>query len=93
MAGESQHIAQVHNRFQVNDSRAQLAAAREGIGIIMGAEMMLTEDLHSGRLVRLLPDYEAPALPVHVIFPADRRMTPKLRSFVDMLVQMLGSKA
>jgi DNA-binding transcriptional LysR family regulator len=91
MAGENQHIAQVHNRFQVNDSRAQLAAAREGIGIILGARMMLAEDLSSGRLVQLFPEYEVPALPVHLLFPGDRRLTPKLRSFVDLMVQMLGS--
>lgn len=91
MAGDIQHIAQVHNRFQVNDSRAQLAAAREGIGIILGARMMLAEDLSSGRLVQLFPEYEGPTLPVHLLFPGDRRLTPKLRSFVDLTVQMLGS--
>lgn len=93
MSGDSVHIAQVHNRFQVNDSRAQLAAAREGIGIIMGAEIMLAQDLASGSLVRLLPGYEAPTLPVHILFPGDRRLTPKLRSFIDLVTSTLGSKA
>lgn len=92
IAGDNLHMAQVHNRFQVNDSRAQLAAAREGIGIFMGAEIMLAEDLACGRLVRLMPDYEAPALPVHVLFPSARSLTPKLRSFIDCLVQALGAR-
>lgn len=91
MAGDHRHIAQVHNRFQVNDSRAQLAAAREGIGIILGAKMMLAEELNSGRLVQLFPEYEGPELPVNLLFPGDRRLTPKLRSFVDLTIQMLGS--
>ncbi|MEK1943180.1 MAG: LysR family transcriptional regulator [Pseudomonas sp.] len=92
MAGDILHLAQVRNRFQVNDSRAQLAAAREGIGIIMGAEMMLTEDIQSGRLIRLLPDFDAPALPVHLLIPGDRRVLPKLRSFVDQVVEQLGGE-
>ncbi|MCU1717270.1 LysR family transcriptional regulator [Pseudomonas sp. 5P_3.1_Bac2] len=90
MAGENLLLAQVHNRLQVNDSRAQLAAAREGIGIILGAEMMLAEDLRSGRLQRLLSDYETPAQPVHILFPSARSQTPKLRSFIDCVVQQLG---
>jgi DNA-binding transcriptional LysR family regulator len=90
MAGENLHMAQVHNRFQVNDSRAQLAAAREGIGIILGAEMMLREDLQQGRLMRLLPDFETPVLPVHILFAGDRRLPPKVRSFVDLVVARLG---
>lgn len=84
--GGRTHSVQVNNRFQVNDARAQLSAAQDGLGVILGAEVMLRADLDSGRLVRLFPDYEAPSRPVHILFPGDRRLTPKLRSFVDLVV-------
>lgn len=79
------------SRFQVNDARAQRAAARDGLGILLGAEAMLAEDLRRGSLVRLFPQLQMPARPVHLLYASDRRMPPKLRSFVDLVVAELGA--
>ncbi|MCY1313451.1 hypothetical protein D9M70_639760 [compost metagenome] len=51
---------------------------------------MLQEDLDAGRLVRLFPDWPAPAQPVHVVYLRDVRMPPKLESFIAFLQEVLG---
>ena len=80
----------IKTRFQVNDARAQLQAARDGVGIILGAEVMLKEEIKSGRLVAILVDHPTPTRPVHLVFLGDQRLPPKLRSFIDYVVAELG---
>ncbi len=82
--------AQVGGRLQANDGQALLRAALDGFGIAFGAEAVVREDLAAGRLVRVLPDYEGPSRPMHLIFAADRRLTPKLRRFIDAAVVEFG---
>jgi DNA-binding transcriptional LysR family regulator len=87
-AGE--HAIPVHGRFQSNDSKGLYAAAVQGFGIVLGAELALQADIKAGRLVHLLADFEAPSRPVHLLFAADRQLTPKLRLFIDLVVAECG---
>jgi DNA-binding transcriptional LysR family regulator len=77
------HTVDVRCRFQANDGTALVSAAIEGAGVVLAAEDVLRDTLTSGRLVRVLPDYEPPARPLHLLYSPDRRQTPKLRSFID----------
>ena len=81
---------QVDGRFHSNDWKALLHAAIAGFGITLGPESVLAPEIEAGRLVRVLPDYEGPARPMHVLYPAGRRPTVKVRSFVEALVEAFG---
>jgi DNA-binding transcriptional LysR family regulator len=37
------------------------------------------------RLERVLRDWEAPSIPVHVVYPSARYISPKVKTFVDHL--------
>lgn len=80
----------VRSRLTVNTGPALRGAALEGFGITLQPEELLREDLAAGRLVQVLPDYAGPSHPMHILFPASRRPTPKLRSFVDAVVEAFG---
>ena len=41
-------------------------------------------------LVRLLPGWQAPALPVHVVYPGARSLPRRTRAFVDFALERLG---
>ncbi|WP_410236093.1 LysR substrate-binding domain-containing protein [Pseudomonas aeruginosa] len=41
----------------------------------------------AGRLVQLFPSHELPARPMSVVYLPDRYRSPKLRSFVDFVVE------
>jgi DNA-binding transcriptional LysR family regulator len=84
------HQVRVSSRFEVNAGPALRSAALEGFGITLQAEDMLLEDLRAGRLVQVLPDFAAPSLPMHIVFPPSHRPTPKLRSFIDFVVEEFG---
>jgi len=76
--------------LRVNDAKALLAAALDGFGIAMIAEELARDFLTSGRLVRIMPDYEVPTRPMHLVYLGDGRQTPKLRCFIDAAVEAFG---
>lgn len=89
--GKAEEV-KANGRFRSNDWKALLHAAIEGFGITLGPESILKEEIVAGRLIRVLPDYEGPARPMHVLYPAGRRPTVKVRSFVSALVDEFGPK-
>jgi len=82
---------QVAGAIQVNNGQAVRVAALNGLGVIMQPEILLAQDVLAGRLVRLLPDYELPSRPMHIIYLRDQHMSPKLRSFVDFVIERFGT--
>ncbi|MGS1005828.1 LysR substrate-binding domain-containing protein [Achromobacter anxifer] len=81
----------IAGRFSTDSGEALRAAAVGGLGIILQPTELLTEDIESGRLTRLLPKYEPEPRPLHALYVPDRRMTPKLRSFLDFAALEFGS--
>ena len=67
-----------------------MAAAIDGYGVVMGPEDVLRDTLISGQLVSILTDFAAPSRPMHLLYVADRRQTPKLRNFIDRALQAFG---
>ena len=80
----------VSGRLEINDWNALRSAALNDFGILIGFEGALADDLASGSLVRVLPDYDGPVRAIHLLYAADRRMTPKLRCFVEHVMEALG---
>ncbi|QKE89289.1 hypothetical protein HN018_03915 [Lichenicola cladoniae] len=87
--GETRTV-KVGGRYHVNDARVLRDAAITGWGIIIQGERLVAGDLASGRLVRVLPDRDGEVRPMHLLFPAARPLTSKLRSFVDLVAQEFG---
>ncbi len=87
--GKEQSIA-IDSQLQINDISALLTAALNDGGIILGAEVVMRPYLACGQLLRVLPEYESPSRPLHILFPAHHYLTPKLRSFVDYVVMEFG---
>jgi len=81
----------VSGPLRVNNGDAILAAALGGLGIALLPCFISGEDLRAGRLVRVLPEWEAPPdSAVSAVYPAARHLSPKVRSFVDFLAERFG---
>ncbi|MDQ0391797.1 LysR family transcriptional regulator [Labrys monachus] len=85
--------ALIHGRLKVNSAASLLQATLAGFGLALLAEELVRPHLATGRLIRVLPDYETPPRPIHLLFHPDRRQTPKLKSFIEMVVEQLGRAA
>jgi DNA-binding transcriptional LysR family regulator len=82
----------IAGRFWTDSGEALRAAAVAGMGVVLQPCELLAGEIESGRLMRLLPKFEPLARPLHALYAPDRRMTPKLRSFLDFAVQKFGMK-
>jgi DNA-binding transcriptional LysR family regulator len=80
----------VSGRLQVNQGQALRVASLHGLGIVLQPAILLEADVRAGHLVQLLPGYELPSRPMSVVYLPDRYRLPKLRSFVDFLVERFG---
>ncbi len=81
-----EEIIPVSGRFLANSGDALRIVAREGIGIILAPQFVIEEEMKSGHLVRVLPEYRAAAIPVHALYPHSRYLSAKTRTFIDFLV-------
>ncbi|SEQ22179.1 DNA-binding transcriptional regulator, LysR family [Pseudomonas sp. NFACC02] len=74
----------------VNSSPALRQAALTGMGIAMLPDVLISEDLQSGRLVPLLQRYQPPSRPMWLMYPQDRYRLPKVRHFVACALAAWG---
>ncbi|MCW5632734.1 MAG: LysR family transcriptional regulator [Rubrivivax sp.] len=77
-------------RLTSNNSLALREAALAGAGVLRVPTFVVAADLHSGRLVRVLPEWRAPGLDVHAVFPERAYVPLKARAFVEFLQARLG---
>ncbi|MVV48673.1 LysR family transcriptional regulator [Pseudomonas sp. PB120] len=78
-------------QFSTNDTAGALAAAAGGLGITSTTSWACAQELASGALVRLLPEWKMADLPVHAYFPQGRTTRMAARAFADFLAATLGS--
>lgn len=76
-------VVRLSPRLLVNEVEAQLIAVRSGRGIARVLSYQVADDLAAGTLVRLLPAFEPPPLPVQLVAPGGSHMAPKIRAFLD----------
>jgi DNA-binding transcriptional LysR family regulator len=77
-------------RLLASNGEALRQAALAGLGILSQPEILLAEDVRQKRLVRVLPTWSLPARPMHIVYAADRRATPKLQCFIAFIVKHFG---
>lgn len=80
-------------RFTVNEAEAAVAAAIAGHGPVSALSYQLAAALADGRLVRLLPRWEAPALPVSLVIPSARLLPARVRAFLEVAAPRLAALA
>jgi LysR family transcriptional regulator for bpeEF and oprC len=82
-------------RFVTTDSSAALSAGLDGLGIIQLAEFVASHYLTSGALVPVLPGWQCPSLPLHLLTPTTRKRTARVQVFMDwahaLLARRLGA--
>lgn len=77
----------MHAALSMNSSPAIRAATLAGGGISVLPDYEVQDDLKSGRLVHLLPEWDLPSGGIHAVYPAARFRQPKVTAFVAMLIE------
>lgn len=80
------------SQLLVNTADVAIAAAVAGRGLARVLSYQVGPELRAGRLRIVLPAFEPPPVPVHVVHPEGPRAAARVRAFVDFLVERLRSE-
>ena len=87
-AGKTAHV-EPPARLMVNDFDLVHSATVAGLGLALLPAYLCLDDIRAKRLERVLRDWEAPPIPVHVLYPSARHISPKVKTFVEHLQERM----
>jgi DNA-binding transcriptional LysR family regulator len=76
--------------MSVTGPESYLATARLGFGLVQVPRFHAETDLTRGTLVQVLPDCPPPSVPVSLLYPRNRQLSPRVRVFIDWLMRAFG---
>lgn len=83
-SGEARQFA-IRPRLSTDSLHVARNAALEGLGACIVSAWMVAEDLAAGRLLHLVPLWQAPSLTLYIIYPHARFYPARLREFVEIM--------
>ena len=82
--------------FSTNLVDTAIDACINGMGLGMFLDYQTQDAVGRGQLIQVLAEYERPAIPIHILHPGGRLITPRVRSFLSWagprLRQRLGNR-
>ncbi|WDD91322.1 putative multidrug efflux transcriptional regulator CeoR [Burkholderia sp. FERM BP-3421] len=78
----------VNGIVSVNDADAYVTCGIEGFGLIQPPLFMVLPHLRAGTLKEVLPGYKPLPMPISIVYPHSRHLSPKVRVFVDWIAEV-----
>ena len=88
---ESSRLVNVVPRMTVSDIVAAQEMIMSGVGLGILTHVISEADVKAKRLVRVLPDWQVPAVDLSATFLERRHMPVRVRAFIDMLAHAIKS--
>ncbi|PYB82182.1 LysR family transcriptional regulator [Pseudomonas sp. LB-090624] len=76
----------------VNNAEAYSAACLAGLGLIQAPAVGVAGHLQRGELVSVLEDWQAPAMPVSLLYARQRHVPRRVQAFMQWLAEVLRSQ-
>lgn len=83
--GEDKLRVPIVPRLECNDGRSLLAAAVHGLGLAIEPTFVVGPAIRRGELVPVLTDWSLATVPLHAVYPANRHIAAKVKTFVAFL--------
>ena len=80
----------VRPRMWTNNGDSCVAAALQGSGIQLQPTFLIDDELASGQLVEILPQFRSVELGIYAVYPSRKFVLPKVRAMVEFLANKLG---
>jgi DNA-binding transcriptional LysR family regulator len=75
-------------RLSTNSADAAIRYAEAGGGLTRVLAYQAADAIKRGRLKAVLTKFEQPALPIHIVYPTSRLLSAKVRTFIDLAVEI-----
>lgn len=81
-------------RVSCDDGTTMRLATQAGVGISMNSLWSVYQELQTGALTRVLPDYEVEDnSAIWLVYPKSNVLTAKVRVFIDFVIEKIGQPA
>jgi len=87
-----ERVVRARGLIATNHGDSILALALSGAGLAMLAAHVVGEYVQEGSLVSVLDDMVSEDVPIYAVYPSNRHLSPKVRAFVDYLVEIYGPR-
>ncbi|MCC6302255.1 MAG: LysR family transcriptional regulator [Gammaproteobacteria bacterium] len=74
----------------VNNAETYIACCLAGLGLIQIPAFDVAEHLSSGELVEVLSQWQAPPMPVQLVYPHRRHLSRRVQAFSNWVTQLLA---
>lgn len=81
----------VDGKLRIDNAEALRRAVLGGLGIALLPAILVGDDIRAKRMVEVLPGFAAPERPLNLLYLRERQTSPKLRSFIDFVVERFGA--
>jgi DNA-binding transcriptional LysR family regulator len=75
-------------RFSTNSSDAAIQYAVQDGGLTRVLAYQAADAIKGGRLKVVLAKFEPPPLPIHIVYPTSRLLSAKVRTFIDLVLEV-----
>ncbi|MEO9573577.1 MAG: LysR family transcriptional regulator [Tateyamaria sp.] len=75
----------IHSNLAADQGDTLVEYAANGAGIVMMPEWVMAKELADGRLVKILEDWDAPSIPLYIVYSASGAIPLRVRLLVDFL--------
>jgi LysR family transcriptional regulator, transcriptional activator for dmlA len=86
-----QETVKVRGQLNTNDGECALGWALDGHGIVIRSEWDVSAYLRSGRLRRILDDWELPPADIYIVYPTKHNLSAKTRALVDFMLESFST--
>ena len=83
----------VSGPLSINDPSALVSAAIKHTGVLLIDKDLLGETIKQGKLIPVLPNYQAiGGLPMYIVYPEKEFMPAKTRALINFILEKMPSK-
>lgn len=87
--GSALRYVSVNGQTAVNETGLYIKMCLEGYGLAQLAENVIAEHLAQGSLVEIMADWQPPPVPVTLLYPHQRFLSPAVRAFADWIDELI----
>ncbi|WP_413471784.1 LysR family transcriptional regulator [Shewanella baltica] len=89
VSGTKKMSVSVSGAAAVNETGLYIKMCLEGFGLAQLAETVVSEHLQEGRLIEVLSDWQPASVPVTLLYPHQRFLSPTVRAFADWVAELI----
>ena len=88
-SGNSSQEIKVNKAIKINDLNLIKNLTIQGQGITLLPTFLCLPEVKAGKLVRILKKWRTGERPVHIVYPSQKHVSPKIRAFIDLASTIL----